>query len=93
LEEQRIFLLAGRLDVYPGVTLGIRDYCRAANHLEISAVFLLAGLLGITMGGIGESENFLRTVPCTLMCQRYLCLQEYFRCSEYGLSSMLATPG
>jgi hypothetical protein len=77
-EVQKVSLLAEMPDILMSMTLEARDFPGFdSNYLEISHLFLLAGVGVVIMGGINESGNILLAVPCTAMFQKYLCLQEY----------------
>lgn len=79
-ELQKVSLLADVSVVTMRMTPRARDFPEfGSNCLEISPVFLLAGVPAIMTGGIDESGNILLAVPCTSMFQRYFCLQEYQR--------------
>lgn len=79
-EIQTVSLLADISDVLMRMTFRARDFPEHDfNCLEISPVFLLAGVPAIMTGGIDESGNILSAIPCTSMYQKYFCLQEYWR--------------
>jgi hypothetical protein len=77
-EVQKVSLLAEVSIVLMRMTSRTGDFPEfGSNCLEISPLFLLAGVLAIMTGWIDESGNILLAIPCTSMYQRYFCLQEY----------------
>jgi hypothetical protein len=77
-EIQAVSLLADISGELTRMTPRARDCSEFdSNCLELSRVFLLAGVRMVQTGGIDESGNILLAVPCTSMFQRYFCLQEY----------------
>lgn len=76
-EIQMMSLLADMSIASKRMTPRARDVPELnSNCLEISTVFLLAGVPAIMRGGVDESGNILLAIPCTLMNPRYFCLQE-----------------